>query len=72
MADTGNLNNTSERRSSLSTAPAVPAMDGLRTSQSTLEQTYSFDTYQSQGGDIDFDTWFGQQLVDFDSIFQAS
>jgi hypothetical protein len=47
-------------------------MDGLRTPQSTLEQTYSFDTYQSQGGDIDFDTWFGQHLVDFDSIFQAS
>jgi hypothetical protein len=37
----------------------------------TLEQTYDFDTYQSQGGDISFDTWFGQHLVDFDSIFQA-
>jgi hypothetical protein len=72
MADTGNLNNTSERQSPLSTIPANLAMDGLRTPQSTLEQTYSFDTYQSQGGDIDFDTWFGQHLVDFDSIFQAS
>ena len=71
MADTSTLNNTAERRSPLSAIPANPAMDGLRTPQSTLEQTYSFDTYQSQGGDIDFDTWFGQQLVDFDSIFQA-
>jgi hypothetical protein len=72
MADTGNLNNTSENRSPLSTIPVNLAMDGLRTPQSTLEQTYSFDNYQSQGGDIDFDTWFGQHLVDFDSIFQAS
>jgi hypothetical protein len=46
-------------------------MERLRTPQSTLEQTYDFDTYQSQGGDISFDTWFGQHLVDFDSIFQA-
>jgi hypothetical protein len=66
------VNNTSERRPPLSTVPAIPAMDGLRTPHSTLEQNYSFDTYQSQGGAIDFDTWFGQHLFDFDSIFQAS
>lgn len=47
-------------------------MDRLRMPQSTLEEVYSFDSYQSQGGAIDFDTWFGQHLVDFDSIIQAS
>ena len=47
-------------------------MDGLGMPHSTLDQNYSFDTYQSQGGAIDFDTWFGQHLVDFDSIFQAT
>jgi hypothetical protein len=72
MTDTSRLNNTSERRPPLSTVPALPAVDGLRTPQSTLEQIYSFDAGQSQGGAIDFDTWFGQHLVDFDSIFQAS
>jgi hypothetical protein len=68
MTDPGRSNNISERRSSLSTPQAV---EGMRTPHSTLEQTYSFDTYQSQGGDINFDTWFSQHLVDFDSVFQA-
>lgn len=45
--------------------------DGPMMPQSTLEQTYSFDDYRSQGGDTDFDAWFGRHLVDFDNIFHV-
>lgn len=51
--------------------PTMPAVDGSSVPQATLEQIYPFDSYQSYDGGIDFDAWFGQNLVNLDSILHA-
>lgn len=65
MLDQASSNVRQEMHASLST---VPIDNELNVPQAVPDGTNSFDAYEAQGTDFNFDTWFNQ-LADFNNLF---
>lgn len=65
MLDQASSNEPQEMHVSLST---MPTDNGLNVPQVVPDGTDSFEIYEAQGREFNFDTWFSQ-LSDFNNLF---